>query len=229
MGRGSVVADQPKSRGSNNSENVVDDLIETMLVGTAKAVGWLAWWGVRFPFASTPIVIALSASVLAGWRLGVVVAVVYAIGYGLWWYLDRESFHRVVWQPIQQSWLTWWRYKRSWEHVSTLHGLTARLGERTLVPRLQWVNIGATCDVLAVRIVTGQCVAVVQGDPQFSWRRRADRYPSGAPRLGQRIAALLPVRDALAGHDPHRQHVAGCPDVYPLQSRNQGSLAQPRG
>ena len=166
MGRGSVVADQPKSRGSNSSENVVDDLIETMLVGTAKAVGWLAWWGVRFPFASTPIVIALSASVLAGWRLGVVVAVVYAIGYGLWWYLDRESFHRVVWQPIQQSWLTWWRYKRSWEHVSTLHGLTARLGERILVPRLQSVNIGATCDVLAVRIVTGQCVA--------DWQKRSD-------------------------------------------------------
>ena len=166
MGRGLVVAGQPKSRGSNSSENVVDDLIETMLVGTAKAVGWLAWWGVRFPFASTPIVIALSASVLAGWRLGVVVAVVYAIGYGLWWYLDRESFHRVVWQPIQQSWLTWWRYKRSWEHVSTLHGLTARLGERTLLPRLQWVNIGATCDVLAVRIVTGQCVA--------DWQKRSD-------------------------------------------------------
>jgi len=153
MGRGLVVAGQPKSRGSNSSENVVDDLIETMLVGTAKAVGWLAWRGVRFPFASTPIVIALSASVLAGWRLGVVVAVVYAIGYGLWWYLNRESFHRVVWQPMQQSWLTWWRYKRSWENVSTLHGLTARLGERTLVPRLQWVNIGATCDVLAVRLL----------------------------------------------------------------------------
>ena len=72
----------------------------------------------------------------------------------------------------------------------------------------------------------GQCVAVVQGDPQFSWRRRADRYPLGAPCLGQRVAALLPVRDALAGHDPHRQLVAGCADVYPLQCRNQGSLAQ---
>ena len=97
MERESVVAD---ARGSNNSESATDDeLVETMLVGAAKLVGLLAWWALRFPLVSAPIVVALSGSALAGWRLGVVVAVVCAIGYGLWCYLDRESFHRVVWSP----------------------------------------------------------------------------------------------------------------------------------
>ena len=170
MGRGSVVADQSKSRGSNSSNSAADDLIEAMLVGAAKTVGLLAWWAVRFPLASTPIVVALGATVLAGWRLGVVVVVVCAIGYGLWCYLDRESFHRVVWLPMAESWLTWWRYKRSWEQVCTLHRLTATLGDRTLIPMLRSVSIGATSDVLAVRIVTGQCVADWQKQ-----RRRAGR------------------------------------------------------
>ena len=96
-----------------------------MLVGAAKVIGLLAWWAVRFPLASTPIVAALAATVVDGWRLGVVVVVVCAVSYGLWCYLDRESFHRVVWYPIRESWLTWWRYKRSWEQVCTLHHLTA--------------------------------------------------------------------------------------------------------
>lgn len=55
--------------------------------------------------------------------------------------------------------MTWWRYTRSWEQVCALHGLTARLDERTLVPRLLSVRIGGGTDALVVRIVTGQTVA----------------------------------------------------------------------
>jgi len=95
MGRGSLVADQSKSRGSNSSQSAVDVLIETILVGVAKTVGLLAWWALRFPLASALIAFALGATVWAGWRLGVAVAVLCALGYGLWWYLERESFHRV--------------------------------------------------------------------------------------------------------------------------------------
>ncbi len=90
-----------RTRGSNNSESATDDLVETVLVGAAKVIGLLAWWAVRFPLASTPIVLALAATVVAGWRLGVVVVVVCAVSYGLWCHLDRESFHRVLWSPIR--------------------------------------------------------------------------------------------------------------------------------
>ena len=102
------------ARGSNNSESATDgELVETMLVGAAKLVGLLAWWALRFPLASAPIVVALAGTALAGWRLGIAVAVVCAISYGLWCYLDRESFHRVLWSPIRKSWLSWWRYKNT--------------------------------------------------------------------------------------------------------------------
>lgn len=160
------MADCRKSRGGNKSESATDELIETTLVAAAKLIGLLAWWAVRFPLVSTPIAVALGATVLAGWRLGIAVAVVSAIGYGVWCYLDRESFHRLVWDPIGESWTTSWRYKRSWDHVCALHHLTATLNDRTLIPLLQSVTIGATVDVLVVRIVTGQCVA--------DWQKRSD-------------------------------------------------------
>jgi S-DNA-T family DNA segregation ATPase FtsK/SpoIIIE len=166
MERRSAVADSTKSRGGNTSGSATDELIETMAVGMAKLIGMLAWWTVRFPLVSTPIAVALAATVLSGWRFGVVVIAVCAIGYGLWCHLDSESFHRLVWDRLRDSWMTWWRYKRSWDHVSTLHGLTARLGERTLIPLLRSVTIGATVDVLVVRIVTGQCVA--------DWQKHSD-------------------------------------------------------
>ena len=103
MERESVVADV---RGSKDSESATDDVVETLLVGTAKVVGLVVWWAVRFPLASTPIVVALAATVLAGWRLGVIVAVACAVSYGLWCHLDRESFHRLLWYPIRAHWLT---------------------------------------------------------------------------------------------------------------------------
>jgi hypothetical protein len=59
MERESVVAN---ARASKNSENATDDLVETMLVGTAKVIGLLAWWAVRFPLVSTPIVLALASA-----------------------------------------------------------------------------------------------------------------------------------------------------------------------
>ncbi len=84
------------ARGGNKSKNATDDAWEAVLVGAAKLIGLMAWWAVRFPLVSTPIVVSLGATALTGWRLGVVVIVVCAIGYGLWRHLDRESFHRLV-------------------------------------------------------------------------------------------------------------------------------------
>ena len=89
------------ARGSNNSESATDgELVETMLVGAAKLVGLLARRALRFPLASAPIVVALAGTALAGWRLRHRGARgVRDLSYGLWCYLDRESFHRVLWSP----------------------------------------------------------------------------------------------------------------------------------
>jgi S-DNA-T family DNA segregation ATPase FtsK/SpoIIIE len=61
-----------------------------------------------------------------------------------------------VTQPIRTRWRIWWVYRHRWTAICTLHGLTAKLDERTLVPALGSVTIGASSDVVVVRILTGQ-------------------------------------------------------------------------
>ena len=72
--------------------------------------------------------------------------------------------------------LTWWRYTRRWESVCTLHGLTANLGERRLVPVLRSVQIGQHTDVLELRVVTSQSVA--------DWQKRTRRWPPPGAQTG---------------------------------------------
>lgn len=132
----------------------------------AKVIGVLLWWAVRFPLASMPVVAALVATALGGWGAGAFVVMVYALGYGLWCHVERESFNRLLWSPIRVSWLTWWRYKQSWEQVCTLHHLTATHNDRTLLPLLRSVRIGDSVDILVVQIVTGHCAA--------DWQKHCD-------------------------------------------------------
>lgn len=70
------------SRAGKNSESTTDDFVEELLVGTAKLIGLLALWAIRFPLVSTPITLSLLATAVIDWRLGIVVAVGFAVGYG---------------------------------------------------------------------------------------------------------------------------------------------------
>lgn len=160
------MAGSPQSHGSNNSSRNGDDLAGEMAIAAAKALGLLVWWSVLFPLVSGPIIAALIVAVTLGWPLGVAVAVFCGIAYGLWACLDPASFDTAVLAPVRARWQRWWRYTRAWDAVCTLHHLSATLGERTLIPQLRSVIIGPTTDVLAVRIVTGQCVA--------DWQKHSD-------------------------------------------------------
>ena len=213
------MADSTKSRGANKPESATDALIETTLVTAAKLIGLLAWWAVRFPLVSTPIAVVLTATVLAGVRLGIAVTVVCAISYGLWCYVDRESFHRLVWDPLRESWMTWWRYKRSWEQVCTLHHLTAILNDRTLIPPLQSVTIGATVDVLTVRIVTGQCVA--------DWQKHSDALARGVARpAGDHPPAHARQHPH---HRPSQRRIGASDPITQASHRNQRRFSCCRG
>ncbi len=99
--------------------------------------------------------------------------------------------------------------------MCTLHHLTATLNDRTLIPLLQSVTIGATSDVLVVRIVTGQCVADWQKHGEAlaqAWRAQRVTIRSTTPGELQIIVhhsdALAPplrLRRPAAGTtvDPH--------------------------
>lgn len=147
------------SRARKNSDSRTDDDFEALLVGMAKLIGLLVLWAVRFPLISTPIILAVLAAAVIDWRVGIVWAVAFAVGYAGWCHLDRESFERLVWFPIRTNWLTWLRYERTWDQVCALHGLTAQRGQRSFIPSLLWARIGDATDKLTVRIVAGQTAA----------------------------------------------------------------------
>ncbi len=188
------MASNSKSTASNNFERTAEEVLEVILMGLVRTIGMLGWWVIRFPVASAPVVVTLAALALGGWRLGPFMALSSALIYGLWWVVDPDSFLRAVWHPIRVYWLSWSRYKRSWEEVCTLNGLTAQLDERLLVPRLLSVRIGDTGDTLAVRIVTGQTAS--------DWRKKG-------PALAEAWGCLrLTVRSARPGVvilDAHRR------------------------
>lgn len=172
-----------KPHGTNNShstESDIDETITMILVALAKGVGVLLWWSVLFPMISIPTI----ASVWVGFRCGPVFGLVFAAASGLalaaWSEVSPASFQQWVTQRIRTRWRTWWVYRNRWTAICTLHGLTAKLDERALVPALRSVTIGAACDVAVVRILTGQSVT--------DWQNRS--------------AALAEAFRARSGDDP---------------------------
>ncbi|SIJ23197.1 cell division protein FtsK [Mycobacteroides abscessus subsp. abscessus] len=147
-----------KNTSNANSKSAADETFEAVLVGLAKATGYLLWWAVLFPAISIPFVIALVVAFKYGVNAGFLTLVGLGCAYGLWAFLDEDSFEAWVMQPVRRRFLTWWRYTRTWNHVCALHGLTATRGERELTPALRSVRIGEHTDVLEVSVVTGQSI-----------------------------------------------------------------------
>ena len=143
------------NKNTNNTQSDNDDWLGDLVMSLFTAAGYLLWWAVLFPAISLPIIASLALGITHGPRGGIVCAIVFCAGYAGWAWLDPRSFRSWVTEPVRRRWLTWSRYTRAWESTCTLHGLTAKLGDRTLTPTLRTVTIGRTTDVLAVRIVTG--------------------------------------------------------------------------
>lgn len=151
-------ANNSKNTNQNNSKSAADETFEAVLVGLAKATGYLLWWAVLFPAISIPVVIALVVAFKYGINAGFLSFIGFGCAYGLWAFLDEDSFDAWVTEPVRRRFLTWWRYTRTWNHVCALHGLTATRGERELIPTLRSVRIGEHTDVLEVSVVTGQSI-----------------------------------------------------------------------
>ena len=131
--------------GANNSHSTGSDIDETItiiVVALAKAVAALVWWSVLFPMISIPIL----ASAWVGFRYGPVFGLVLAAvsGSGLGCLVATlAGIVPAVGDPrMRTRWRTWWIYRHRWTAICTLHGLTAKLDEQTLVPALRSVTIG---------------------------------------------------------------------------------------
>lgn len=160
------MSDTSNRKNRNDNQSSDDDWIGELIWSLIKAAGYLLWWAVLFPALSIPAVLAIWVAVAHGARAGLLTAALAVAAYIGWAVLEPSSFTAWVTEPVRHRFLSWWRYHRTWESVCALHGLTARLGERTLVPALQSVRIGAHADVLIVRVVVGQSIT--------DWQKRGD-------------------------------------------------------
>ena len=93
---------------------------------------------------------------------------------------------------MRTRWRTWWIYRHRWTAICTLHGLTAKLDERTLVPALRSVTIGTTSDVVVVRILTGQSVA--------DWQNRSAALAEAFRARRVTIRSLKPGAISITAH-----------------------------
>ncbi|WP_231513385.1 FtsK/SpoIIIE domain-containing protein [Mycobacterium paragordonae] len=139
------------------------------------------WAGIQY----TPIVGFLFAAAACSALIG-------------WAYLSPDSFNQWVTARLRSRWRTWWIYRRRWEIVCGLHGLTASTNGRKFVPSLLSVTIGATCDVAVVQILVGQSVADWQNKTlALAETFHADRVTIRSRRPGE-VNIVVYHGDALA-------------------------------
>lgn len=193
------------SNSKNNNTNQSssdDDRLGDLLVSVVTGIGHLLWWGVRFPMLGAPIAIAVGMGVWQGLNAGFLTALALLVAYTLWMVLDESGFSRWVLDPPRRYYRRWSRYLRRWEAVCALHGLTATLSDRTLVPVLRSVHIGEHTDLLNVSIVTGQFVA--------DWHKQADALAAtfNADRLTITATAPGQVRITIMRGDVLAEPVA---------------------
>ena len=211
-----------KHHGANTSRSTESDLDETItmiVMAVAKACAVLVWWSVLFPMISLPIL----ASVWVGFRYGPVFGVLLAAVSGLalvaWSQLWPASFRQWVTARIRSRWRTWWVYRHRWTAICTLHGLTAKLDDRTLVPALQSVTIGTTSDVVVVRILTGQSVA--------DWQNKSAALADALRARRVTIRSVKPGSISITAH--HGDALATPIRLPPPHHRHDGEPAQRRG
>ena len=189
-----------KNRNDNPSSD--DEWIGELIWALVKAAGQLLWWAVLFPALSVPAIITIWVAIAHGPRAGLLTAALAVAAYIGWAVAEPSSFTAWVTAPVRQRFLSWWRYRRNWASVCTLHGLTARLGERALVPALRSVQIGNHTDVLILRVVAGQSIN--------DWQKRGPALAAAwrAERLTIRATAPGELRIIISRGDPLAQPIS---------------------
>jgi S-DNA-T family DNA segregation ATPase FtsK/SpoIIIE len=175
-----------------------DEIVIVLAIGLGKGLWAFIRWSVLFPMISVPVLVSIWAGLSYTPILGVLVIAASSVVLSAWAYLSPESFDQWVTARARSQWRTWWMYRRRWEAICTLHGLTSSIADRTLVPSLLSVRLGVSCDVVVVQIVVGQSVDDWQKKSlALAEALRVQRVTIRSRRPGE-IAITAHRKDALA-------------------------------
>lgn len=202
LSKGNLMYDTSNTHNGNDSRTTESDWDETItliVTGLAKGFAILIWWSVLFPMLSVPALLSLWVGYRCAPILGLLVAAASGIALAAWAYLSPAVFEEWVTARVRSRWRTWWVYRRRWDAICALHGLTAPIASRTLVPSLRSITIGATCDVVVVQILVGQSVVDWQNESlALAEAIRAQRVAIRSRKPGE-IVITAHHGDALAG------------------------------
>jgi S-DNA-T family DNA segregation ATPase FtsK/SpoIIIE len=145
-----------------------------MAVQFGRTLWWLIRFIIRHPLLDLAIAATAFTGVKTGWPgLAGLGGAVLAVLTGL--RLARPDwFARLVTVPVRCRW-RWCRYRRHWQSVLTVAGLTEDYHGRVLVPVLGKVRAGQYADRITVRLVRGQS---------------PDQFADHAGHLGHGLGAL---------------------------------------
>jgi S-DNA-T family DNA segregation ATPase FtsK/SpoIIIE len=162
------------------------------VVAFAKATVALVWASVLFPMISIPTITSVWIAINYGPLFGLLAAALGAFALFSWFLLSPNTFREWVTVRMRIQWRTWGIYRGRWATVCKLCGLTAGLDGHVMVPSLRSVTIGATSDVLEVRILTGQSLA--------DWQSRGDALAEALSARRVTIRSIRPGSISVSTH-----------------------------
>ncbi|WP_433248629.1 FtsK/SpoIIIE domain-containing protein [Streptosporangium sp. CA-135522] len=152
----------------------------------------------RHPIASTAVTVPGVIWTLYGWQWSAALLALVLLGLTAWGLVDRPSFLRWVGWRLLAWWRLVWVYRRHWQSVMIVSGLSRKVHGRDYLPGLLGVSCTSWADLVTVKMLKGQAVT--------DWSDRIDNLAHGfgatscrvtVARSG-RLLLAFPRRDPLA-------------------------------
>lgn len=151
-----------ENRPSPATSSYWDDLlvaVARMVVAVLKLAVRIIWWSILFPMLSVPIVASVCAATYSHWWDGITSALLFTVALVGWRFGHPSSYHRLVTGRLWKRKRYLRIYRRRWASVMALHGLTALLDGKVLVPPLRKIRVDYSRDLLTVQMLIGQTAA----------------------------------------------------------------------
>lgn len=208
-------ARRPSGSGRGPVGTVAGEVTVLAVWDVLKGVALLVWWGVLFPMLSLPAAGCAWLGWAYGWPAAATAAGISILVLFCWRVFAPGSWRRWVSGRMWKRLRRWWIYRRPWAATCALHGLSAMLNERVLVPSLGSVRIGFVTDTITVRLLRGQSVT--------DWEHQCDALAHAFGATSVQVRSERPGRVLLHVHH-HDSLAALIPVPAPVEPVDLGAV-----